>query len=152
MLTDFKSYIVENRLCSTNDKILVTVSGGIDSIVLLDLAIHAGYYCGIAHCNFKLRGEESDEDEEESEDDPFVSHEEKSCFVTKKRKRVEEDIDVIIRPFKRLRLIDDDGSVVNTDRNTTVNNKNKIVDMMDTDEMKEIDNLLEFGNKFLSGK
>jgi len=61
--SDFRSYIAENQLCSSDNRILVTVSGGIDSIVLLDLFIHEKYFCGIAHCNFKLRGEESDEDE-----------------------------------------------------------------------------------------
>lgn len=63
MLKGFRSYIIENQLCSPDDRILATVSGGIDSIVLVDLFISAGYFCGIAHCNFKLRGEESDEDE-----------------------------------------------------------------------------------------
>jgi tRNA(Ile)-lysidine synthase len=63
VLNNFKSYIVENRLCSADDRILVTVSGGIDSVVLLDLFRKAKFFCGIAHCNFKLRGEESDKDE-----------------------------------------------------------------------------------------
>lgn len=46
-----------------NKKILVAVSGGLDSIVLLDLFIHAGCEVGVAHANFQLRGEESDKDE-----------------------------------------------------------------------------------------
>lgn len=43
-------------------KILLTVSGGADSIVMLDLFSKTDYECGIAHCNFMLRGNESDKD------------------------------------------------------------------------------------------
>jgi tRNA(Ile)-lysidine synthase len=63
VLGKFKTYITEYKLCSLSDRILIAVSGGIDSVVLLDLFIKAGYFCGIAHCNFNLRGAESDEDE-----------------------------------------------------------------------------------------
>lgn len=42
---------------------MVGVSGGIDSVCLFDLFIQAGYKIGIAHCNFQLRGEESEQDE-----------------------------------------------------------------------------------------
>lgn len=46
-----------------NKKILVAVSAGLDSVVLLDLLVNAGCRVGIAHANFQLRGEESDQDE-----------------------------------------------------------------------------------------
>lgn len=46
-----------------NCKILVAISGGADSVVLSHLLHKAGYKIGLAHCNFKLRGDESDEDE-----------------------------------------------------------------------------------------
>ena len=62
MLGRFTSFITGNNLCSENDKILLAVSGGIDSIVMLDLFVKAGYICAIANCNFNLRGEESDQD------------------------------------------------------------------------------------------
>lgn len=52
-----------NSLGYLNKKILVAVSGGLDSIVLLDLFVHAGCKVGVAHANFQLRGEESDKDE-----------------------------------------------------------------------------------------
>ena len=64
MLTAFNRFIAKNTLCRHNDKILIAVSGGMDSVVLLDLFIKAGYKVAVAHCNFKLRGNESDEDEQ----------------------------------------------------------------------------------------
>lgn len=42
---------------------MVAVSGGADSVSLLDVLIRAGYKCIAAHCNFHLRGAESDRDE-----------------------------------------------------------------------------------------
>ena len=63
-LTDaFSRYIEENRLATHDDRILLTVSGGVDSMVLLSLFTRCGYTVGVAHCNFQLRGAESDEDE-----------------------------------------------------------------------------------------
>ena len=63
MLNQFLSFIDSNRLFARPDPVLLTVSGGIDSIVMLDLFYRAGFSCSAAHCNFKLRGTESDEDE-----------------------------------------------------------------------------------------
>ncbi|HVX50465.1 MAG TPA: tRNA lysidine(34) synthetase TilS [Chitinophagaceae bacterium] len=45
-------------------KILLAVSGGVDSVALADLFIRAGYHCVLLHCNFHLRGEESTRDEQ----------------------------------------------------------------------------------------
>ena len=63
-LTDaFSHYIEENRLATHDDRILLTVSGGVDSMVMLSLFTRCGYTVSVAHCNFQLRGDESDEDE-----------------------------------------------------------------------------------------
>lgn len=56
-------YIDNERLFSLNDKILVALSGGADSVALLRLLLSFGYTCEAAHCNFHLRGAESDRDE-----------------------------------------------------------------------------------------
>ena len=63
MLDGFEKYIEENELFSHNDKLLLAVSGGVDSMVMMALMAAAGYKFGVAHCNFQLRGKESDEDE-----------------------------------------------------------------------------------------
>lgn len=63
MLTDFLYYIRKQDLCRENERILIAVSGGIDSMVLLDLFHRGGFDVGIAHCNFQLRGKDADEDE-----------------------------------------------------------------------------------------
>ncbi len=62
MLAEF--LINFNKLLPGGDRggVLLTVSGGIDSVVMCDLFKEAGIDCGIAHCNFRLRGEESDGD------------------------------------------------------------------------------------------
>jgi tRNA(Ile)-lysidine synthase len=51
------------HLFAEGDLLLVGASGGIDSVVMVDLLHRAGLAFGIAHCNFKLRGEDSDLDE-----------------------------------------------------------------------------------------
>lgn len=56
-------YIHLAKLFSREDKILVALSGGADSVALLRLLLTLGYTCEAAHCNFHLRGEESNRDE-----------------------------------------------------------------------------------------
>lgn len=63
MKNNFLHYIHENKLFDTKSKILLAISGGIDSVCLADLLIRSGYNVEFAHCNFKLREEESDQDE-----------------------------------------------------------------------------------------
>lgn len=64
MLNKFLTYIRENKLADKNDRILMAVSGGIDSMVMADLLLKAGFKTAVAHCNFCLRGNEADKDEE----------------------------------------------------------------------------------------
>ena len=45
------------------DKIIVALSGGVDSMVLAELILQSGVACVFAHCNFHLRGKASDDDE-----------------------------------------------------------------------------------------
>lgn len=56
-------YIEEKALFGLRDKVLVALSGGADSVALLRVLLALGYTCEAAHCNFHLRGEESDRDE-----------------------------------------------------------------------------------------
>lgn len=63
LIERFQEYVKQHNLFTRQDKILLTVSGGVDSMVLMSLCVNSGYNVGIAHCNFSLRGKESDEDE-----------------------------------------------------------------------------------------
>jgi tRNA(Ile)-lysidine synthase len=62
MLNTFQNFILKNQLFQTNEKVLLAVSGGVDSVVLCYLFHRANLDFGIAHCNFQLRGTASDED------------------------------------------------------------------------------------------
>lgn len=53
-----------HRLLEAGDKVLVGLSGGADSVVLLYVLRACGYACEACHCNFHLRGEESNRDEQ----------------------------------------------------------------------------------------
>jgi tRNA(Ile)-lysidine synthase len=64
MIEEFNKFIFENNLIKQGDKILLAVSGGIDSMVMAHLFLRRNHKEGIAHCNFSLRGQESDKDEE----------------------------------------------------------------------------------------
>lgn len=56
-------FIKEKKLFTLKEKIIVALSGGADSVTLLRMLLDLGYTCEAAHCNFHLRGEESDRDE-----------------------------------------------------------------------------------------
>jgi tRNA(Ile)-lysidine synthase len=63
VLQQFLNHIDQNSLFKPSDKVLLAVSGGLDSMVMLHLFKEAGFSIGVAHCNFQLRGEESNGDE-----------------------------------------------------------------------------------------
>lgn len=63
MLQAFIDFIRNKKLFLSENRILLAVSGGLDSVVMTDLFHNAGFSFAIAHCNFQLRGEESEQDE-----------------------------------------------------------------------------------------
>lgn len=63
MVERFKKYIQTHKLFQKNHTLLVGVSGGLDSVTLCDLLHRAGFNFAVAHCNFGLRGSESDADD-----------------------------------------------------------------------------------------
>lgn len=63
MLEKFQNHINQNLPFLNGRKLLLATSGGIDSMVLLELCLLAKLDIRAAHCNFQLRGDESDEDE-----------------------------------------------------------------------------------------
>lgn len=64
MNKEFIGFIEKNQLIKPKDEILLAVSGGVDSMVMLNLFSSCGYKFAVAHCNFSLRGADSDFDEQ----------------------------------------------------------------------------------------
>lgn len=62
VLQAVRDFIRQKQLFDSNDKLLIAISGGMDSVVLTDVIRSLGYHFGLAHVNFQLRGEESNGD------------------------------------------------------------------------------------------
>jgi tRNA(Ile)-lysidine synthase len=63
MLEIFKAHLAAQFGATTRSRLLLALSGGVDSVVLADLLVRGGYNFALAHCNFQLRGKESEMDE-----------------------------------------------------------------------------------------
>ena len=91
-----QQFIDNNSLFGRTDKVLVALSGGADSVALLSVLTALGYRCECAHCNFHLRGEESDRDEafvrtlcEEREVTLHVTHFDTEAYAREHRQSIE---------------------------------------------------------------
>ena len=97
LLEKFKDYIKSENLFQPDDRLLLAVSGGVDSVVLCELCKQAGYNFVIAHCNFKLRGADSERDEvfvkklaEKYQVNFFVRHFDTVAIAQQQKKSIEE--------------------------------------------------------------
>ena len=79
MIDQFQAYINRYNLLAKGDIVILALSGGIDSMVLADLLLKAKVEFVAAHCNFHLRGEESDGDEQFVRD--YAERNGIQCFV-----------------------------------------------------------------------
>jgi tRNA(Ile)-lysidine synthase len=96
MLQKFQENINQNLPFLKESKLLLAVSGGLDSMVLLHLCQASNFDIGVAHCNFQLRGDESNEDEkfikrycQEHKIPLFVTHFDTDAYVKERKQSVQ---------------------------------------------------------------
>lgn len=64
MVEQFLKFISKENLFHSSHRIILAVSGGADSMLMMHLFVNAGFQVAVAHCNFNLRGQESDNEEQ----------------------------------------------------------------------------------------
>jgi tRNA(Ile)-lysidine synthase len=64
LLQHFNQYFLEKKIDVKACTFIVAISGGVDSVVLADVCKRSGLHFTLAHCNFRLRDEESERDEQ----------------------------------------------------------------------------------------
>lgn len=86
MIERVRTYIEGKKLLQPNAKVIVGLSGGADSMALIDILTRLDYHCVAAHCNFHLRGSESERDADfvkgwcEHHDIPLLSIDFDTCL------------------------------------------------------------------------
>lgn len=97
MLDAFKKYVASKNWFNKNEPLLIALSGGIDSVVLVHLLNKLNYNISLAHCNFKLRGTESEKDEafclllaERYNLKIHINHFETTSFAKKNKQSIQE--------------------------------------------------------------
>jgi tRNA(Ile)-lysidine synthase len=63
VLKQFEAFVDKHHMCNREGKVILAVSGGLDSMVMLDLFVKSRFKVVVAHVNFQLRAAESDRDE-----------------------------------------------------------------------------------------
>lgn len=103
MLRRVQKYIRDNQLLQQGERVVVGVSGGADSMALLDVLCRGGYTPIVAHCNFHLRGEESNRDE------AFVRN-----YVEEinRQKRVAGGVELFVKDFDTLSYAQQTGKSI----------------------------------------
>jgi tRNA(Ile)-lysidine synthase len=97
LLEQFIRFFKQKKLSLSNQRFLLAVSGGIDSAVLCQLGKEAGLQFAIVHCNFGLRGEESERDEafvrslgEKYDVEVFIRRFDTTAFAEAQRMSIQE--------------------------------------------------------------
>lgn len=112
LIKKFSEFFKKNDLHHPHYNFLLAVSGGVDSIVLCELSKQAGLNYSIAHCNFRLRGGESERDEmfvrklgEKYEVDVYVKQFETTTYAEEKKLSIQEAArELRYQWFKELRI------------------------------------------------
>lgn len=122
----FKAYIKKENLFQQKDHLLIAISGGADSSVLCALCAAEEYHFSLAHCNFGLRGKESDRDE---------------AFV--KDLAVQYGVEIFVKKFDTLRIAaEQKTSVEETARNLRYDWFKEVISKSTDSNKEKINSLL----------